>query len=65
MRTRSANKKPMQRGKVRKAESTLIGAYFPHAEADVITRTVQRLDTDTSKFLRAAVREKLQRESAA
>jgi hypothetical protein len=55
----------MQRGKVRKAESTLIGAYFPHAEADVITRTVQRLDTDTSKFLRAAVREKLQRESAA
>jgi metal-responsive CopG/Arc/MetJ family transcriptional regulator len=48
-----------KRGAVHSAESELIAAWVPsHLLAD-IDRAVALLDTDRSKFLRSAVREKL------
>lgn len=58
---RAKAKAPMRRGAVSKANATLIGCHFPDIELPAIREAVRRMDTDTSKFLRQAVREKLAR----
>lgn len=61
MRKKRQSTKPHTRGAVRKSDSTLIGAYFPNQDVPQIRAAVIATDSDMSKFLRAAVREKLER----
>lgn len=58
MNTRAKTKRP--RG-ISKQNGTLIGGYMPQAMVTVIDSAVKALDTDRSKFIRTAVREKLER----
>jgi metal-responsive CopG/Arc/MetJ family transcriptional regulator len=51
-------KKP-QRGGVTKANSRAIIVYFPNAVLPLIDEAVANADTDRSKFIRSAVRQKL------
>lgn len=44
-----------------KAASKAVLVYFPNEIMPVIDRAVGQVDLDRSKFIRAAVREKLQR----
>jgi metal-responsive CopG/Arc/MetJ family transcriptional regulator len=50
----------MKRG-ITKAESTLLTVWVPRAYFPIIERAVRKTDTDRSKFVRAAIREKLAR----
>jgi len=52
----------MNRGAVKAAESEFVAAWIPKSLVREIDAAVQRLDTDRSKFLRAAAREKISRE---
>jgi metal-responsive CopG/Arc/MetJ family transcriptional regulator len=54
-------RKPMKRGAVSSAESEFVAAWIPKLLVAEIDAVVQMMDTDRSKFLRAAVREKLSR----
>lgn len=56
---RTPTKRP--RGAVKKDTSRLLGAYLPNELVGLIDQAVDRLDTDRSKFFRAAIREKLAR----
>lgn len=56
---------PRPRGAVKKKNAHLLGAYIPTAMSDLVNVAVVQLDTDRSKFFRAAVREKLQRHGIA
>lgn len=49
----------MKRGAIKKAESTLVNVYFPDPLLKHVDGAVVELDTDRSKFMRQAVREKL------
>ena len=51
----------MRRGAVQKNQSVLINFYLPEAALPFIDQAVRRFDTDRSKFIRLAVREKLGR----
>lgn len=51
----------MKRGAVRKKESRLVPVWFPEKVLPFLDDAVQRLDTDRSKFIRNAVREKMRR----
>lgn len=42
-------------------ESEFVGVWIPKALVDLLDRAVRRTDSDRSKILRAAVREKLGR----
>jgi hypothetical protein len=55
-------RKKMRRGALSKTQSELVGGWFPKHIVDVIDRVVVARDTDRSKFLREAVREKLARD---
>lgn len=56
---RTPTKRP--RGAVKKDKARLLGAYLPDELVNLIDQAVNRLDTDRSKFFRAAIREKLAR----
>ena len=47
--------------KLRKKESKAVLVMVPRPMAQAMDHCVQRLDLDRSKFVRAAIREKLQR----
>lgn len=49
----------MKRGSVKKEQRRLINVYFPEDAVPKIDEAVKHLDTDRSKFIRSAVREKL------
>ena len=51
----------MKRGAVQKDESTLLTVWVPRPYFPLIERGVRKTDTDRSKFVRAAIREKLAR----
>ena len=51
----------MSRGAVTKKTSQLVGLWMPHVLDAAIERAVHIEDTDRSKFIRRAVREKLDR----
>ena len=51
----------MQRGTVTKTSSKLLTVWVPTALLPAIDRGVSKLDTDKSKFVRQAIREKLAR----
>ena len=53
----------MKRGAVTKAGSELVTVWVPNALLEGLKRAVFVLDTDRSKFVRAAIREKLGREN--
>jgi len=55
-------RKQMNRGAVKTAESEFVAAWIPKSLVREIDAAVQRLDSDRSKFLRAAAREKIARE---
>jgi hypothetical protein len=63
MKTRAKTKRP--RGAVKKSNAHLLGAYVPTAMSELVNQAVEMLDTDRSKFFRAAVREKLERHGLA
>lgn len=46
-----------------RSDRTLLGAYFPEAIVRTVDAIVKDSDTDRSKFIRAAVREKIARQS--
>jgi metal-responsive CopG/Arc/MetJ family transcriptional regulator len=52
----------MVRGAVRKSDSDFVGVWFPRELVVAVEDAVQSQDTDRSKFIRTAVRERLQRE---
>ena len=49
----------MKRGSVTKAESELVSFWLPRAIAAMLDAAVRKTDTDRSKFIRSALREKL------
>jgi metal-responsive CopG/Arc/MetJ family transcriptional regulator len=51
----------MKRGSVRKKESKFLGAWLPDDLVDLMDRAVTDSDTDRSKFVRMAIKEKLAR----
>lgn len=51
----------MKRGIVKKSESTLLTVWVPKTYFPLIARGVRVCDSDRSKFVRAAIREKLTR----
>jgi metal-responsive CopG/Arc/MetJ family transcriptional regulator len=55
----------MKRGVIRKSESEFIGLWIPKPLVSLIDHGVRKLDTDRSKFIRQAVREKVSREMTA
>ncbi len=58
MSARTKTKRP--RG-ISKQNGTLIGGYMPVPMVTVLDDAVRQMDTDRSKFIRSAVREKLER----
>lgn len=52
----------MKRGHIRRKESEFIGLWVPKPLVNLLDNGVRRLDTDRSKFIRQAVREKVSRE---
>lgn len=50
----------MKRGGVKKSHSKLINLWIPETVIAVMDSAVQTLDTDRSKFIRQAIREKIQ-----
>jgi metal-responsive CopG/Arc/MetJ family transcriptional regulator len=54
-------RKRVQRGAVSTAEAEILAAWIPKDLAKQLDQAVRILDTDRSKFLRAAVRERLAR----
>jgi len=55
----------MKRGVVKKSESTLLTVWVPKNYFPLIARGVRQIDSDRSKFVRAAIREKLERHGVA
>lgn len=55
----------MKRGNVTKAESDFIGLWVPKPLVQLLERGIRIADSDRSKFIRAAIREKVQREQGA
>lgn len=51
----------MKRGSVTKEQARLINVWIPTNLLPPIDRAVDKLDTDRSKFIRLAIREKLSR----
>lgn len=51
----------MQRGATNKDSSKMINIWVPEALLPLIQEGVRKEDSDRSKFVRSAVREKLQR----
>ena len=51
----------MKRGRFRKSESELVALWIPRELLAVMDLEVRRTDTDRSKLLRNALREKLTR----
>lgn len=54
----------MNRGAVKKTEARMINVWMPTALLPLIDECVVTLDIDRSKFIRSAIREKIQREKA-
>jgi len=55
----------MKRGAVTKTNARQILVWFPNQLIPLIDQAVDRLDTDRSKFIRNAVREKMERSGIA
>lgn len=51
----------MKRGTVRKSRSTLVTVWVPHHVVGALDAAVEVEDSDRSKFMRRALREKLSR----
>ena len=51
----------MKRGAIKKATSRLVPVWFPKDIFPILDEAVEAADTDRSKFIRTAVREKLSR----
>lgn len=56
-----STRKTMKRGAVTSATSEMLAAWIPKQLALQLDTAVNALDTDRSKFLRAAIREHLAR----
>lgn len=54
-------KRKVKRGAVQKKESVFLGLWVPKKLLNRLDRHVERIDSDRSKFMRAAIREKYQR----
>lgn len=54
----------MKRGPVTKSNSKQVLVWFPDPLISLVDSAVSQLDTDRSKFIRAAVREKISRHGA-
>lgn len=52
----------MKRGSVTKKSSRLVNVWIPEVLLPVIDRAVVTNDTDRAKYIRQAIREKLERE---
>jgi metal-responsive CopG/Arc/MetJ family transcriptional regulator len=53
-----------QRGAVKKATSKFLGVWLPDNVVEILDQAIVRQDSDRSKFVRTAIKEKLQREAA-
>ncbi len=51
----------MKRGSVTKERAKLVNLWVPHSLLPALAAAVIKLDTDRSKFIRVAMREKLVR----
>lgn len=58
-------KRPIKRGPLPIGDSEFIGVWIPRSLVAQIDRAVRMLDSDRSKFLRTATREKLERTKGA
>ncbi len=56
--------KTHKRGAVRKATSKFLGVWLPDPLVDIIDQEIVRTDSDRSKFMRSAIKEKLERRAA-
>lgn len=55
----------MKRGAVKKAESKLINVWVPLPLLPILDQAVHEADSDRSKYIRTAIREKIAREKEA
>jgi hypothetical protein len=58
-------KKQLTRGAVKKNDGTFVGGWVPKSLIERLDEAVRTHDTDRSKFIRAALNEKLSREQVA
>ncbi len=54
-------RKQMKRGAVRTSESVFVGAWLPITLVNALDQAVSTLDSDRSKIIRDALKEKVQR----
>lgn len=52
----------MSRGKSKRSQSEMVALWIPKPMVAALDNGVRKLDSDRSKFIRAALREKLVRE---
>jgi metal-responsive CopG/Arc/MetJ family transcriptional regulator len=52
----------MSRGTVKKRQSEMVALWIPKPLVQALDHGVRRLDSDRSKFIRAALREKIARD---
>ena len=52
----------MSRGSLNKESSEMVALWIPKPLVVALDKGVRRLDSDRSKFIRAALREKIERE---
>jgi len=57
-------RKQMKRGAVRTSESVFVGAWLPINLVNALDQAVSALDSDRSKIIRDALKEKVQRGAA-
>ena len=55
-------KKHLKRGAVQKDTSSFIGGWVPDPLLEYVDQAIQIQDSDRSKFIRAALREKISRD---
>lgn len=55
------DRKKMKRGAVRKSESVFLGVWVPSRMVRALDDAVDSMDSDRSKFVRAALEEKVNR----
>ena len=52
----------MSRGSVKKREAEMVALWIPKPLVKALDRGVRKIDSDRSKFIRAALREKIERD---
>ena len=56
----TTSRKRMKRGATRREDAVLVGVWIPKGICDLLDQHVQEMDSDRSKLIRLAIREKFE-----